>query len=122
MRSPVGVAGRGGHTGGQRNNGFGRGHRTGSQTGSERKPDQKASNTAINLDDYKNRLSAKEKTGVDPLSQVSRSLDDARNVTLRDAMTSQHNPQTYNSSSRSRTGHRNTPQTSELESFLSLTY
>ena len=48
-----------------------------------------------NLEDYKNRLSAKEKTGVDPLSQVSRSLDDAKNVSMKDAMTSHHQPQSY---------------------------
>ena len=99
---------------GQRNNGFGRGHPVrnhGSQIG--QKPAQKATDGA-NLEDYKNRLSAKEKTGVDPLSQVSRSLDDAKYVSMKDAMTSHHQPNSYTSTSRSRTGHRNTPQTSEF--------
>jgi len=107
LRSPVRAThGRGGH----RNNGFSRGHNRnpGSQTG--QKPAQKVPE-GLNLEDYKNRLSAKEKTGVDPLSQVSRSLDDAKYVSMKDAMTSHHQPQSYTSSSRSRTGHRNTPQT-----------
>ena len=110
MRSPVGAGPRrGGH---RTNGGFGRGHtgRTGSQIGSDRKPVQRQ---GPDLEDYKNRLSAKEKTGVDPLSQVSRSLDDAKGVSMKDAMTSHHQPNNYTMSSRSRTGHRNTPQTSE---------
>ena len=115
MRSPGGV----GHArGGHRNNGFGRGHpgrNNGSQIG--QKPAQKAAD-GTNLEDYKNRLSAKEKTGVDPLSQVSRSLDDAKFVSLQNAMTSHHQPHSYTSTSRSRTGHRNTPQTSEFNILL----
>ena len=112
LRSPGGVGqARGGH----RNNGFGRGHpgrNPGSQIG--RKPAQKAAD-GTNLEDYKNRLSAKEKTGVDPLSQVSRSLDDAKYVSMKDAMTSFHQPHSYTGTSR--TGHRNTPQTSEFNTL-----
>ena len=66
------------------------------------------------LTKYKSAISAKEKTGVDPLSQVGKPMADSQNVSLREAMLpnlADDASSTYSTkSSRSWTGHRSTPK------------
>lgn len=70
--------------------------------------------TGRRLDQWKNSISAKEKTGVDPLSQVTRPMADSDGVSLRETMLPNLTPEASSSiSGRSWTDHRNVPTTSK---------